>query len=333
MTDPLVSVKMITYNHAAFITQAIECVLKQKTNFPFELVIGEDCSTDGTRDIVFDYQKKYPNIIRVITSEKNVGMKKNAYRAVKACRGKYVAFCEGDDYWHNPEKLQKQVDYLESHPECGAVHSSFDVHHIGSGHLIKDYIRFKNWAVPRKMDIYNLLNDCGIGFWIHTCTAMIRRHLYEQITEADPYIHQSDQFLMGDTPLWAEASLLSEIVFLPESLATYRMLEESASNSKDIIKKCRFNKSNADVKLYICDKHRLPEEYRRIIEAAWCYHTLRLAFYERNANLATEIRKRKNMFTWQDWLRYYGARNSACYYLCRAVAYFSNLIRKNSEII
>lgn len=76
MPEPLVSVKMITYNHAPYIAQAIEGVLMQKTNFLFELVIGEDCSTDGTREIVFEYQKKYPDIIRVITSEHNVGVKK-----------------------------------------------------------------------------------------------------------------------------------------------------------------------------------------------------------------------------------------------------------------
>ena len=81
--EPLVSVKMITYNHASYIGQAIEGVVGQKTTFPFELVIGEDCSTDGTREIVFEYQKKFPDIIRVITSDKNVGGKKNSRRVTK----------------------------------------------------------------------------------------------------------------------------------------------------------------------------------------------------------------------------------------------------------
>src|ERR1700690_2758382 len=113
MKEPLVSVKMITYNHAPYITRAIEGVLQQKTTFPFELIIGEDCSTDGTREIVFAYQKKYPDIIRVITSDKNVGMNINGLRTIKAGKGKYIALCEGDDYWHNPEKLQKKVDFLK----------------------------------------------------------------------------------------------------------------------------------------------------------------------------------------------------------------------------
>ncbi len=127
MTTPLVSVKMITYNHEPYIRQAIEGVLSQKTNFPFELVIGEDCSTDGTREIVFDYAKRYPDIIHVITSEFNVGMKANGKRTFDACKGKYIAYCEGDDYWNRDDKLQKQVNYMESHPECGLVCSNYDV--------------------------------------------------------------------------------------------------------------------------------------------------------------------------------------------------------------
>ena len=132
MTESLVSVSMITYNHAPYIAQAIEGVLQQKVNFPIELVVGEDCSTDGTRQIVLEYQKKYPDIIRVITSDNNVGSHKNSLRTMKACRGKYIAFCEGDDYWHHPHKLRIQVDYLETHPECGLVFADCDVYVVRS---------------------------------------------------------------------------------------------------------------------------------------------------------------------------------------------------------
>ena len=115
---PLVSVRMITYNHEKFIAQAIEGVLMQKTNFPFELIIGEDCSTDRTREIVVDYANRYPEIIKPILQERNVGANANSQSVREACTGKYVALCEGDDYWIDPLKLQKQVDFMESHPEC-----------------------------------------------------------------------------------------------------------------------------------------------------------------------------------------------------------------------
>jgi glycosyltransferase involved in cell wall biosynthesis len=114
---PLVSARTITYNHAPYIKQCIEGVLMQKTTFPFEYIIGEDCSTDGTREIVLEYAQNHPDIIRVITSDANVGGNENSKRSLSACRGKYLASCEGDDYWTDPLKLQKQVDFLEAHLE------------------------------------------------------------------------------------------------------------------------------------------------------------------------------------------------------------------------
>jgi glycosyltransferase involved in cell wall biosynthesis len=115
---------MITYNHEPYIAQAIEGVLMQKTAFPIELIIGEDCSTDRTRDIVLNYQRNYPEIIRVITSDKNIGMRNNGLRTSKACRGRYMAFCEGDDFWLHPLKLQKQVDLMEANGLALCVHSA-----------------------------------------------------------------------------------------------------------------------------------------------------------------------------------------------------------------
>ena len=115
----MVSVHMITYNHERFIAQAIESVLMQETDFSVELIIGEDCSTDGTRQIVKDYARKYPNIIRPLLHEQNLGSNNNCVSVLKACRGKFIALLEGDDYWTDPRKLQKQVRFMEEHPKCG----------------------------------------------------------------------------------------------------------------------------------------------------------------------------------------------------------------------
>lgn len=117
--DVKVSVAMITYNHEAFVAQAIESVLVQQTDFVVELVIGEDCSTDGTRDIVADYARKYPERIRPLLHDHNLGLmgKNNLVAVYQACRGEYIAFLEGDDYWTDPHKLHKQVDFLDDHPD------------------------------------------------------------------------------------------------------------------------------------------------------------------------------------------------------------------------
>jgi glycosyltransferase involved in cell wall biosynthesis/GNAT superfamily N-acetyltransferase len=111
---PLVSICMITYNHENLIAQAIEGVVMQKTNFPIELIIGEDCSTDNTRKICLEYKEKFPDIIKLLLPKKNLGMQQNVVATLTACTGKYIALCEGDDYWTDPLKLQRQVDFLEA---------------------------------------------------------------------------------------------------------------------------------------------------------------------------------------------------------------------------
>ncbi len=327
MTVPLVSIMMITYNHASFIAQAIEGVLQQKANFLFELVIGEDCSTDGTREIVFQYQKKYPDIIRVITSDKNVGTTKNSYRTFKACRRKYIAFCEGDDYWHRPDKLQKQVDYIESHPKCGVVFADCDVFYTKSKKVIKSFNYYKGFRSPANLTIEEFFWGGMVQF---TCTAVARRHLYEQVIESDPYLHKSGKFRLGDQQAWAELSLISEVSYIPESLATYRVLDESASRSKDPRKVMEFYRSVHEMRLYLYNKHKLSENTRRRIVSDLSDVSLRLAFHERNTGLALEVKKKKQTFTWKEWLQYFGARYIAIHYSYRVAAFFYNIFRKKN---
>jgi glycosyltransferase involved in cell wall biosynthesis len=319
---------MVTYNHAHFIAQAIDCVLQQKANFPFELVIGEDCSTDRTREIVFEYQKRYPDLIKVITSEQNVGMKRNGYRTTKACRGKYVAFCDGDDFWHHPEKMQKQVDYLESHPECGIVFADCDVYYDKSGKLINSFNYFKGYRTSRNLTVEEVLSGGLIRF---TCSAILRRSLAEEIIENDPYLYQSEDFLMGDTQLWTELALQSVVSYMPETMATYRVLENSASRNKDPEKAYRFWKSAYEMMIYLCDKHNLSDDLRKKADLAWCDVCLRLACDERNANLANEVLLKKKMFNWKERLRYYGARNIVVHYIYRVGAFFPALLRKKNS--
>lgn len=109
-----VSVCCITYNHEKYIAQAIEGFLLQKTDFSIEILIGEDCSTDHTREIIKTYQKKHPKLIKILSGEKNAGAGKNVVNVINNAKGKYLAFCDGDDYWTDVYKLQKQVDFLRN---------------------------------------------------------------------------------------------------------------------------------------------------------------------------------------------------------------------------
>jgi len=125
---PLVAVFMVTYNHSKYIAQAIESVLMQKTNFPLKLIIGEDYSTDKTREICIEYKNKFSDKIELILNEINLGPKLNANRVFDMCfksNAKYIALLEGDDYWTDPNKLQKQINFLESHSKY-----SICFHHV-----------------------------------------------------------------------------------------------------------------------------------------------------------------------------------------------------------
>ena len=326
MKKPLVSVKMITYNHAPYIAQAIEGVLQQEANFPFELVIGEDCSTDGTREIVFEYRKKYPDIIRVITSEQNVGARKNGYRTEKACRGKYIAFCEGDDYWHCPDKLQKQADYMESHPECVMVHSDCDYYYTATGKRIKSSNKYKKVSQPHNLDISTILFDPACR--IITCTVCARRDALHKVVDSDPILYQSGRFLMGDTPRWAEISRLGKVAYIDESLATRNVLVESVAYTRDVKKALRFSKSSSELILYLIDKYGLPASERRRFQKRWCVCSLKLAFYEKDAQLGKEVKKLMQGFTLAEYLQFLGARSRFINYSLRPAVHFWRFIHR-----
>jgi glycosyltransferase involved in cell wall biosynthesis len=113
----MVSICCLTYNQERFVAQAIESFLMQETNFKVEIIVGNDCSTDGTASVVEAFIQKYPGRIRMVSTAKNMGPHYNMINVLKGCKGKYIALCEGDDYWTDPFKLQKQVDFLEKNTE------------------------------------------------------------------------------------------------------------------------------------------------------------------------------------------------------------------------
>jgi glycosyltransferase involved in cell wall biosynthesis len=302
MQTPLVSVHMITYNHEPYIRKAIECVLSQKTHFPFELVIGEDCSTDGTREIVFDYARRFPDIIRVIASDQNAGMKNNFVRTNHACRGKYIAYCEGDDHWHHPEKLQRQADFLESHSEYGLVYSDHDRYFEKTGQTIQRFYHTTNHIPP---DPVNVFQGWGNGFNILTCTVLVRKIFLERAL-SDPYLYEGTFYIGGLDIVFSEIALFSRVHYMDESLSTYTVRIESASNMRDQIRKLRFSISVCDGYLYIASKYKQDGEVpnlkeRRRRACLW------LAFFEKNAALARDMNPPNMPLSFKERMLYYGA--------------------------
>ncbi|MBE8998645.1 glycosyltransferase [Nostoc sp. LEGE 12447] len=159
------SVLILAYNHEKFITQALDSVLMQQVDFDYEIVIGEDCSKDNTRDILIGYQQEHPEKIRLLLPEKNLGMHDNFIQTFKACRGKYIALLEGDDYWTSPYKLQKQVDFLDTHTDYTiCFHNALYLYQDGSTRCFLPPDNWKNTFTLEDILSSNIMSFASIVF-------------------------------------------------------------------------------------------------------------------------------------------------------------------------
>jgi glycosyltransferase involved in cell wall biosynthesis len=248
--EPKVSVLMVTYNHENFIAQAIESVLMQKTDFPFELVIGDDCSTDGTREIVREYSLKYPGIIRAVLRERNIGARENFRQVFLASRGRYLALLEGDDYWTDSRKLQLLADVLDAHPET-AICGHRTIRHDEDGARPDKVIEE---SPPGFYDLEAMLPRC----FLHTSSVMFRR-----VIEEPPA--WCSHLLMGDLPLFVEVARHGNICFLDECMAVYRVHGGGVWSGLDDIKRSRNN-----LALYQAYYDNLEPKYRPAIRKGLC---------------------------------------------------------------
>ncbi len=254
-----VSIIIITYNHESFIAQAIESVLKQKTNFPFEIIIGEDCSSDKTKIIVEKYSNLHLNQIKLITSTNNVGIIANELRCLKKAQGDYICFLEGDDYWTDPYKLQKQVDFLENNPEYGLVHSNVNHFNESTGKLSTDFN--KNTSIPSG-DIYDYLLLPSHA--IKTMTVCFRRDLFEKYYLNNPNILNKDWFLI-DISIWLMIAKHSKIHYINEVAATYRLLPESMSRTKNPKKLYEFHEKIHAIRHWFIETYGANEDVKNIV--------------------------------------------------------------------
>ncbi|MDP4261651.1 MAG: glycosyltransferase [Bacteroidota bacterium] len=218
---------MITYNQKAYIKEAVEGVLMQKTNFRIELIIGDDCSTDGTRDLLIKYRERYPKVIRLILHpQKNEGIpgKMNFLSTLHAATGKYVALCDGDDYWTDRGKLQKQVDFLETNPEyaicCHRVY-------IKKGKK-KPKLDDKNIFAPVTEATYDIGMMAKYGNLTATPSVVYRNKLFSSFPT---WFNQSP---IGDYVLHMLNAQYGKIKYFPEPMAVYRDHSTGAWGGKTV---------------------------------------------------------------------------------------------------
>ena len=174
--EPLVSIAMLAYNHEKYISQAIDSILMQETNFDYKIIIAEDYSTDRTRQIIRKYQEKYPNKFKLILQNSNAGVNQNNLDLLSNLEGKYIAALEGDDYWTGPLKLQKQVDFLEANPEYGLC-----CHNVQQ---LNTFDNSKSTIIPNLKDDADIsLQDYVLSNTTATCSIMFRADCFFPIKQ------------------------------------------------------------------------------------------------------------------------------------------------------
>lgn len=270
---PLVSISCITYNHEPYIAQALNGFLMQKTSFPFEILIHDDASTDRTADIIREYEKKFPNLIKPIYQKENQYSK--GFTSVSAtwnfprAQGKYIALCEGDDYWIDENKLQMQVDFLEKSPEYGLCYTM-------AKQFIQDIQKKSRVLIGKNVkDFEDLLFN---GNRIPTLTTVFKKDLLDNYLK-DIY-PQDKGWLMGDYPMWLYFAHESKVKFLDKVTSVYRVLENSASHSRNIEKSVNFAKSVWEIQNFFSETylHKKLHEFDEHLERAFLY----LKFDNRN---------------------------------------------------
>ena len=220
--DILVSICSITYNQAPYIRQCLDGFLIQKTSFKYEIIIHDDCSTDGTADIVREYAEKYPNILVPVIQSVNQYQQGNkrilASFVYPIARGKYFAMCEGDDYWTDPLKLQKQVGFLESHPDYSMTCNRTKLYSQRLGKFIGE-----NYCYNKSQDID--VKDIILrgGLFISTCSIVLRRSVV-----IDGYPDYFTKCHVGDYPLQIFAAMKGLVYYFNDVMSVYRV-DNSAS--------------------------------------------------------------------------------------------------------
>jgi glycosyltransferase involved in cell wall biosynthesis len=217
--EPLISVFIITYNQEKTIAQTIESVLMQKGNFTMELVIGEDASKDHTRQICIDYQKKYPETIKLLLQEGNQGLVKNYIETQQLCTGKYIALCAGDDYWIDDQKLEKQRFFLERNSKFGVVSTNGFKLYEKSNKLVKGIAPLN--PVPNG-DVFHLTHTGGV--YAMPLSLMFKRELLKHF-DFDEFILRD--FSCEDVPMQAILAKYTKFGHIPDYTCVYRVYDTS----------------------------------------------------------------------------------------------------------
>ena len=319
--DMMVTVCVVTYNQEKWIRQTLDSILAQQTEYPFEVIIGEDHGTDGTRAICEEYIRNFEigdlilenkglQRITLLPETGNMGVTANWIRCVQAGTGKYIMTCAGDDWWHNPMKIQMQVDFMEAHPECVVCHTDIDEYNEHTAHTIHSIKQTQGIEPPEgKIQQVILYKNA----YISAVTMCIRRETFETYVPADEFARR--RFPREDWPTLLVMAAHGEIRYIPKSTATYRVGQESITRTSDYEKIFQRAQKDKEMTEYL---YSLFPEWGSFEDDAYFdnvgYHNAMMAAYRNDDyNAAHEYAKKDKLPTKATYM----ARTWLTFKLCR----------------
>lgn len=262
---PLVSVIVTTYNHEPYLADALDAILSQRCDFGVEIVLGEDCSSDNTLAVCKEYAEKYPENITLIASAENVGWRENYRRCVEAARGKYIAFCDGDDYWCDEGRLSEQVALMEANPNVGLCYTLAE-RRDEEGRLVGRFPIGEG---------HTTLNAMLHDWCVENCTTLARRDaVVDYYASEKP--ENRPEWLTEDLPMWLYVASRFEVAYIDRVTAVHRVFADSVSHSTSLAKRLAFCDSSSNIKLWFDGRYNHCLQRRHLLcermnTALWVY--------------------------------------------------------------
>lgn len=253
--DTLISVIVCTYNQEDTIGRTLDSILNQECSYPFEIVVGEDCSADRTLDVCRDYECRFPDRVRVIANNPNKGILDNYFDCIFECRGRYIADCAGDDYWIDKHKLQKECQLLEEHPDVGIVHTNWQYYDEKSRKVKKAPDSLFDAGIADGKDYIEAILTQTSRPAIHLCTSMYRADWIRQAHNDHPEFFRNKEYPCEDVQVAFFLAGMGKVAYLPDVTLNYSWGGESISNSANMEKQHRFYSKATRLVYDLTQKH------------------------------------------------------------------------------
>lgn len=287
----MISVIVVTYNQEDTIGRTLDSILIQQCHEPLEIIIGEDCSTDGTRDVCQQYAERHPGIIRLFCNSKNKGAVVNYYDCLLEAKGKYIADCAGDDFWTDPLKLEKQLRIMEQHPDVTLVHTAWQYYDEQTQQpLLTPLPPFHAPLTDGKEMLEAIVTQTRMPV-IHLCTSLYRSSVYRKEYDIHPQLFRNPEMGCEDLQMAFIMAKNGKIAFLSDVTLFYSQGRETVSSPADERKRFRFVRRVTHLSYYLTSKYRL---YGTKIDQYFDYRVFALAmhaFRAHDSELLEEVRE------------------------------------------